>query len=766
MSEHETELERLKAELTAELANDVTNFETILRLSGEISKLEPNVVRFSTDAAMVRRLGRELVAKQETALGELVKNAYDADATFCTVTLTGSGGTEFEIADDGNGMTRDDLIDGFMRLASDSKVRNPKSPVFNRSRAGKKGIGRFATERLGRHLTIVTQTTGEANGWTVTIDWDAFHQGNDLGMIANHIAPCPKERKQGTRLIIKGLRDDWTDADLKRVYRYLATLLEPMYEEAENRRHPDDAGFSVRLTRAGADLAEEQVASIDTEILSQALAVIEAKVDDKGNAAWSLTCKRLELEIKDQPIGLDRNVFTPLFHARNVRLKAWYFIKSREFLGHSTGFIRNVLDEHGGIRLYRNGYRVPPYGEKHDDWLNLDFKNTKIYAPFSTKTFLGFVAVDDPDGVRFEETSSREGLIDSAALEEVRDLSYSVLVSAVGRIEAKRGLGRKPIQKDPESGNRAAMEAEAAAADIEQIVTEIEQGGGSELDETKRQQLSAAVGQLGSAVRATAAAARERDVILEELSMMRILASMGLTIAEFTHDFSALAETMELNLDALEGAAGARGEEFEAVLTRYRSQFRQVRAYTAHFGNMTTSNASRELQPVDLYDFARQFADDLAVMFSRRGLELVVERPAEYELETAKMHPSEWSSILLNLLTNAIKATSRAGRQGRFMIQIGRLDEKVYLDFSDNGDGIPEENRGQIFNAFFTTSGAAPVRASEAAQALGTGLGLKIVSDIVSAAGGYAEVLDVSPQGYSTTIRVAVMAREDYEDVI
>jgi signal transduction histidine kinase len=241
---------------------------------------------------------------------------------------------------------------------------------------------------------------------------------------------------------------------------------------------------------------------------------------------------------------------------------------------------------------------------------------------------------------------------------------------------------------------------------------------------------------------------------------------MGLTIAEFTHDFSALAETMELNLDALESSAGARGEEFEAVLNRYRSQFRQVRAYTAHFGNMTTSNASRELQQIDLYDFARQFADDLAVMFNRRGLELTVERPKEYELETAKMHPSEWSSILLNLLTNAIKATSRAGRQGRFLIQIGRLDERVYLDFSDNGDGIPAENRRQIFDAFFTTSGAAPVRASEAAQALGTGLGLKIVSDIVSAAGGYAEVLDNSPKGYATTIRVAVMAGEENEDTI
>jgi signal transduction histidine kinase/Asp-tRNA(Asn)/Glu-tRNA(Gln) amidotransferase C subunit len=675
MTDNPQDLERLKGELAAALESGTTDFGSILRLAGEISKFEPDVVRFTTDAAMVRRLGRELVAKQETALGELVKNAYDADATFCTVTLNNDGhGATFDITDDGSGMSRDDLINGFMRLASDSKVRNPRSPVFNRSRAGKKGIGRFATERLGRHLTITTQTSAEDHGWTVTIDWEAFQQGGDLGLIANRIAPCAKERDHGTRLSIGHLRDVWTDADLKRVYRYLASLLEPMYDEVENRRHPSDAGFFVRLTRSGATLPGEEVASINTEILAQALAVIEAKVDDEGRADWSMTCRRFGLKIEHQEIGLDRNIVAPLPNARNVRLKAWYFIKAREFLGHSTGLVRNILDEHGGIRLYRNGYRVPPYGEKHDDWLGLDFKNTQIYAPFNTKTFLGFVAVEDHTGIRFEETSSREGLIDSPALAEVRQLAYSVLVSAVRRIEAKRGLGRKPTTRDPQSGTRAATDAEAAAADIEQIVTDIEQGDSSDIDPTKREQLTAAIDQLSLAVRASAAAARERDALLEELSMMRILASMGLTIAEFTHDFSALAETMELNLNALETSVGSRSEDFERTLNRYRNQFRQVRAYTAHFGNMTTSNASRELQEIDLYEFARRFSDDLSIMFDRRGLELRIETPGDYQLLTTKMHPSEWSSILLNLLTNAIKAVGRAGRQGRFLIQLGRID--------------------------------------------------------------------------------------------
>ncbi|ESY34697.1 hypothetical protein X747_29145 [Mesorhizobium sp. LNJC384A00] len=108
MSEETDPLKLLKAQLASALDADATDFETILHLAGQISKLEPDVVRFTTDAAMVRRLGRELVAKQETALGELVKNAYDADATVCSVDLVehGEGNYAFEIVDDGSGMTQ------------------------------------------------------------------------------------------------------------------------------------------------------------------------------------------------------------------------------------------------------------------------------------------------------------------------------------------------------------------------------------------------------------------------------------------------------------------------------------------------------------------------------------------------------------------------------------------------------------------------------------------------------------------------------------
>lgn len=765
MSDVDEPLDRLKDELSRALAAGGTNYQEILRLASEISRHEPGVVRFRTDAAMVRRLGRELVAKQETALGELVKNAYDADATYCHVSLEQRADVSvLEIVDDGSGMTRAEIESGFMRLASDVKIKNPYSPKYRRSRAGRKGIGRFATERLGQRLTIVTQTAEEAHGWTISIDWSAFGQGEDIALIANTVAESPKERPHGTRLSIEGLRDFWSDADLRRVYRYLSTLLQPLFEEVEAAPTVGDPGFTVELTRGGVYLeAPQKVASANSEILDQALAVIEARIDSEGRATWSLAAPKLELAVADQPIGLGNKV-EPLASARDVRMKAWYYIQLREFLGHSTGFIKKQLTDHGGVRLYRNGYRVPPYGEKNDDWLGLDAKRTTFYAPLNSKTFLGFVAITDPTGARFEETSSREGLIETEAFWEVREIISRVLEAAVRRIESARGKGRKRSDKqDPSRGSRAAKESEDAVNAVEDVFNALA-GDGVDIDPEQRGALGQALMRLSAAARATADVARERDDLLKELNLLRILASMGLTMAEFTHDFSHLAETMELNLAAIERQAGERDDAFRRSIERLKSQFGQVRAYTAHFGSMMTSNASRDLQPIDLYAFARSFTKDLQVMFEKRGMTLTVERPVEYDIRTTRMHPSEWSSILLNLLTNAIKAAQRASRRGEFLIRVGFVDPRtVFLDFSDNGDGIAPENREQIFDAFFTTSGGTPVRASETAQALGTGLGLKIVADIAHSVGGVASVID-PPAGYTTCIRVAVPAFSGMEE--
>ena len=120
-------------------------------------------IEFSVGAKAARLIGRENIADVDGALVELIKNAYDADATHADLIFENAyyPGGSLRLIDNGHGMSRDQLINGFMRLSSSDKLHNPVSPTYRRLRAGQKGIGRFATQRLGQKLTIITQTESE-----------------------------------------------------------------------------------------------------------------------------------------------------------------------------------------------------------------------------------------------------------------------------------------------------------------------------------------------------------------------------------------------------------------------------------------------------------------------------------------------------------------------------------------------------------------------------------------------------------------------------
>src|SRR6266700_2318932 len=115
--------EAIKEKLKILLGRTPIDYGQILELSAKLASLDPEYVRFTTDSGLISRLGKELVARQETAVSELVKNSYDADARRVRLVFAKAEapGGELLIVDDGLGMTRAQLVDGFMRLASTEK---------------------------------------------------------------------------------------------------------------------------------------------------------------------------------------------------------------------------------------------------------------------------------------------------------------------------------------------------------------------------------------------------------------------------------------------------------------------------------------------------------------------------------------------------------------------------------------------------------------------------------------------------------------------
>jgi signal transduction histidine kinase len=120
------------------------------------------------------------------------------------------------------------------------------------------------------------------------------------------------------------------------------------------------------------------------------------------------------------------------------------------------------------------------------------------------------------------------------------------------------------------------------------------------------------------------------------------------------------------------------------------------------------------------------------------------------------MHPSEWSSILFNFYTNAKKAVKRTKQPGEIKIECGFEGDKIYLEFSDTGDGISEENEERIFEEFFTTTSPELLDNIQSSNDItGTGLGLKIVKDIVNSYRGNVEVVQAKDH-FNTCLRVEI----------
>lgn len=95
----------IQNELTKLLEKESPDFGRVLELAQKLSEFDPDFVRFSADSGLISRLGEQLVARQETAVSELVKNAYDADATSVRLVFPKANrkGGRLHVRDDGSG---------------------------------------------------------------------------------------------------------------------------------------------------------------------------------------------------------------------------------------------------------------------------------------------------------------------------------------------------------------------------------------------------------------------------------------------------------------------------------------------------------------------------------------------------------------------------------------------------------------------------------------------------------------------------------------
>ncbi|EJI85278.1 hypothetical protein AEST_19350 [Alishewanella aestuarii B11] len=365
---------------------------------------EKKIFRFSVESAILRELGEQLVSRPDVALTELIKNAYDADSPECLVKWDKK---RILIKDLGHGMTLEEFKSRWMRIATGNKGDRKNSAIYGRTLTGSKGIGRFAVRFLGHRLTLITvakNSENNANSKLIAFfNWKKLDQATDIENLEIRYKYYPKvSEPTGTTLCISDLRYEPSNSVLKQVRSSSLRMVSPVKailagapdhirNTASKETKDDEPGFNLRFQST---LFEDDDAIVDdNELASIILDLAVAKVEFYTKTNRNITTKENATLYVSVTHELKGNCFIGEFPFENVMGCDVYgninYFPHREGVFFAKSVDGNVarawVKENSGVSVFDKGFRVVPYGQRGDDWLNIDQDSSKSNRRWRTK---------------------------------------------------------------------------------------------------------------------------------------------------------------------------------------------------------------------------------------------------------------------------------------------------------------------------------------------------------------------------------------------
>jgi len=671
-------------------------------------------VSFRPRARLLSVLGDQLIRDEVVAVTELVKNAYDADAKLATVELrnvtAGTGSGVITIRDDGIGMAPEVVSEKWLELATSSKTPAetrdeatgrvtvvPRNSPSGRIQLGEKGIGRLAALKLGELMILITRAEEVDSETEVICDVSklgSISYLDEFKVEVNVREPVVFEGKtHGTLLKMEKLRRPWTEATIRKLevaLRRMATV------ELET--------FRIRFvcTDLGIDTQLEPFA------ISKAPYEIEGNVDGGGLFSGSLrvtnfvgarpieTTRDLHVDLVDRlgetrPKRRERKV--EITHPTRVgpfriRVQAFDLDPAGLRLAGLTVADRDLLRELGGISVIRDRFRVFPYGEKGDDWLELNQR--RVNNPtlrFSNNQVVSSVHITRAGNPELRDKTNREGLIENVAYDELRHLVLAVL-SILEEARFKVRPRRKgAIREDKVIA--AIEKAKGVVAENAKAVTAIEE----------------ILGQYST----WSQALEDRNTILLQV------AGIGMAAETVTHEIDRDIRLIDSNVKGLlaQFQVGARPElivQTLDVLSKHIADLREVVTILQPFQVAKKPRDQEQSTEAIVRGVVRLFHVDL----SNSNVKASVEVEDDLRLEVSR---SDLLQVFMNLIDNAIYWLGNV-EDRRLEIRIRGKDKEVLV--LDSGPGIRADIADLIFEPFFTRKDQ------------GRGLGLYIVRDIMT----------------------------------
>jgi signal transduction histidine kinase len=390
--------------------------------------MSENLLPFKISSGLKNIIGRDLITDDYIAVFELVKNAYDANASHVFIEFSDD---KIIILDNGKGMSKEDIVEKWLFVAYSAKKEGIEDTDENtqdfrdkiqlkRYYAGAKGIGRFSCDRLGNKLMLTTRKKDGSTTERIKVNWNDFDQDASTEFIKINVKhqtllgehKFAKGVDHGTRLVITNLNEKWERSKKIGLKKSLAKLINPFDPETvkdiENATQPfsiiindDSEKEEDEKNKNDYDQVNGEVKNFIFEKLNLKTSHITATIDENGKGITIKLVDRgtLIYKIRKPNSTVLKDVVFHLFFLNQAAKNN--FTK--------TVGIRAI--DFGSIYLYKNGFRISPYGDPGDDSFRVDSRHGQnVGRTFGLRDLVGRIEIfGDERNEMFKETTNRNG---------------------------------------------------------------------------------------------------------------------------------------------------------------------------------------------------------------------------------------------------------------------------------------------------------------------------------------------------------------------
>lgn len=699
-----------------------------------IERSEDKTLKWRFDVNTFRLLGRELITDRITAVFELVKNCYDANASAVTVDFQNvgskTGKSKIIISDNGTGMSFNDIKDKWMVVGTNSKRSKLFSdPPFNRRYVGEKGIGRFAVDKLGEKVIIRTKEK-KADKWlNVHINWDEYEkyaQGEQLTLftdIENTFNYTDADSNvHGTFLEISNINEIWTKLDVERLYKELTKIISPFY--------PLNPPFEIRVNSNEYDEFKNKLVEVDT--IKYASHFAEITFETKRNVQQSLKFDSTSGKIITEDI--------PIKNFGPVKMKLYYFDPNAKRVFNKV--YKNDDTRIDGVKIYRNGLVTTPFAEYQShpdqkrDVLGIDKRLWRdIFNRISTREVIGIVDITKEGNPNIIDSTNRQDFVDNSEYRELKEF----IIEQLNVFSEIKLFERQKRQNDTES---ALIKAEENISSFSKALEDIEEQKPDLKDILKplRKQAAEVSSSINKGIveqkKAKEEYIRKENIYLSLMSLQDYAIRLSHAVRTSLGKTKRMAEFFKNNFP--NSKYDSHFKDYAILIYEEMQTLNRVIDFMLSYAGST----------IDFVDFSIKSL--IEGLLKRSYKQTFIDENVNVQIDIKddfiiNANKKFFEDIIQNLVSNSIKALQ--DQDSKIIKCTGYIEDDHFIFyFSDNGIGIPKKDWRKVFEIYYTTT----------AEQGGAGLGLFIVKTRLEALKGTVEVIDSEFGNVGVTFKITL----------